>query len=140
MGKTWGPILILVGVLASAISCTDARRQKEPIPASPPAGDEPITGQPATSMRGAESPPRDPFSPYSTGPGPTEKTPKPLWSYDDLTSDERAAAVRGRDDRGWRETHDAYARASAELAQHAARQAAEHQLGAERLDGLGVVP
>ena len=126
--------LLWAALSVAAGSCTDRRLPAEPaIDPSPPAPAERITGEAVVPNPGNESPPRDPFSPYSTGPGPT-------WSYEDLTADEKIVADKGRDARAWQPINDAFSRASAELAQHAAAEAAEHQLGLDSLAGLGVVP
>ena len=129
-----------VVIATACASSLDPTARTPAIDPSPPAADEAITGSAVMPNPGNESPPRDPFTPYSTGPGPSEKTPKPTWSYDDLTDEEKIVADKGPDTRAWQPIHDAYARASAELAQHAAAEAAEHRLGLDGLAGVGVVP
>jgi hypothetical protein len=82
----------------------------------------------------------DPFTPYDIGPARGDTSPKPFWSYDDLTPAERVIADRGRDVTGWDRINSAYATAVAERANQAAAEAAEHQLGIDNLAGTGVVP
>jgi hypothetical protein len=130
---------VLVAVVATSCANSDDFKD-DSIEPSPPAAEEPISGSAAVTVPGNESPPRDPFTPYSTGPGPTKNTPKPTWSYEDLTDAEKLVADKGRDTTGWDKVHDAYRRASAELAQRATREAAEHRLGIDGLATTGVVP
>jgi hypothetical protein len=99
-----------------------------------PATTEQITDTPAVSAPGWESPARDPFSPYDIGPGTH-------WSYNDLTAAERARIDAGRAATGWDKINNAYASASAQLAQRAGAQSAANQLGVtDNLSTLGVVP
>lgn len=108
---------------------------------APAAAPEPITGMPAETAPGSESPPLDPFKPYDVGPSPLDDSPKPLWSYSDLTAAEQAQLDTGRDVTGWSQVHSAFNTASAELARRAAASSAAAQLGAPpHLATIGVVP
>jgi len=99
-----------------------------------PATPEPITDTPAVSAPGWESPPKDPFSPYDIGPGTH-------WSYNDLSTAEKARVDAGKNTAGWDKINNAYAGASAELAHRAATQSAAIQLGiTDDYSTLGVVP
>src|SRR5687767_9210787 len=100
---------------------------------------EPITGTPAITEPGSEGFRRDPFSLYPVGPTPNDKSPKPLWRYEDLTPPEQANVDRNRDATGWAPIHDAFAAASAERAHQAAAASAAAQLGISNI-GIGVVP
>lgn len=100
---------------------------------------EPITGTPAQTAPGSESPALDPFKPYAVGPSRDDRSPKPLWSYSDLTPAERAQVDRGRDVGNWAQVHDAFAAASAERAHRARANSAAAQLGANHLATIGVV-
>jgi|HubBroStandDraft_6_1064221.scaffolds.fasta_scaffold1554334_1 hypothetical protein len=80
-----------------------------------------------------------PFTPYSTGPAPSEQTPKPTWSYDDLTPAEKVVVDKGRDTTGWDKVHEAYGRASAERARIAQQQAAQLEIGLDDLGHAGVI-
>lgn len=106
-------------------------------PALPPtaASQEPISGTSAVSTRGEETPPRDPFTPYDIGPPGTK-----AWAYRDLSVSEQAVVDRGRDTKGWDQTHNAYTTAVVERAHQAASDAAAHEIGVDNLASTGVVP
>jgi hypothetical protein len=90
---------------------------------------------------GSETTPKDPFALYDIGPGPDAKTPKPFWSYDDLSPAEKAVAEKSKNDaKNWPAIHDAYNTAVAEQAQRAAATSAASQLGVNDLALTGVVP
>lgn len=127
-------LLLIVGI---ARSHGDAAT---PPPLPTVASPEPITGSPVTPLPSNEPPPHEPFTPYPIGPAPTPQTPKPYWTYNDLTADEKAAVDVGRDVTGWQEIHNAYAAAAAERAHRAAGDAAQHQLGVDSLGTIGVIP
>ena len=140
-----GAFAFVIGFLilffaAASRSDVAPRPSRPSLPPRAPAVDEPITGSPAVSRTGNESPARDPFQPYAIGPGPTKETPKPSWSYDDLTDAEKRVADRDRETTDWGQVHDAYNRATMEAAQAAAARAAQNQLGVSDLAGVGVVP
>ncbi len=101
---------------------------------------EPITGTPAQTAPGSESPTLDPFKPYAIGPARGDKSPKPFWSYSDLSPAERSQVDRGRDVSNWAQTHETFAKATAERAHQAAASSAAAQLGASHLAIVGVVP
>jgi len=143
-----GKAIVLAASLAALLvfvagSCIDVAPAQSPQPAkidpSPPAEDEPITGVAVQPVPGSESVRHDPFTPYAIT-APDDPAPRPTWSYADLTAEEKIVADRGRDPAEWAKVHDAYARASQELAQHARVEAAEHRLGLDSLSGTGVVP
>jgi hypothetical protein len=95
---------------------------------------EPIAGSASTPTPGSETPSKDPFTLFDTGPFP--------WSYDQLETDAlRAQVDRGRDVTGWATVHSGFAVATQEAAQAAQASAAQHRLG---VDGdpssTGVVP
>jgi hypothetical protein len=146
MRVSWLRIWGFVGaLLVTATSWSDT----SPTPTLPPttsAVTEPITGTPAQSIPGNEVPPKDPFSPYGTGPGiplpngPQTMPSKPFWSNSDLNAAEQAVAQRGVDTSAWAPTHNAFASAARELAQVAAANAAANDLGVESLASTGVVP
>ena len=99
------------------------------------AADEPITGTPAVSARGSETPRHGPFTPYDIGPPGTK-----AWSYQDLGPDEKAYADHVRQTPMAASSADGFAAAAKERAQHAAGAAAAHQLGVDSLATTGVVP
>jgi hypothetical protein len=123
------------GVLfLTATSRSDVAPPDIPLAATPI--DEPITGAAITPAPGTTNsvPPKDPFAPYDVG--PTNAT----WSYNDLSTAERALADRGRNTDGWTEVNAGFAAASAEQAQRAAAAAAASQLGVADLATAGVIP
>lgn len=123
-------VLFVVGV-------TVVVSQGDPGSASDPPADEPLpepVDEPYETIPGDEAPPRDPFTPYDTGP------PEARWSYESLSAEEKAVVDRGRDVTGWDAIHSAYAAAAREAAEAAKATAAATQLGVEGLDELGVVP
>jgi len=127
---------VVIGVTAFAASTSWSDVSTSNQPASP----EPVTDTPSKSTQGDESPSRDPFQPYGIGSGPDAKTPKPFWSYGDLTPAEQAVVDKGRDSARWPAIHDAYNTGVAELAQRAASAAAVSRLGVSDLALTGVVP
>lgn len=132
-GIVIGALLLVVGI---ARSHGDAV-VPPPLPAATP---EQITGSPVTPAHSSEPPIHEPFTPYPIGQAPTEGTPKPYWTYDDLPPDTKAVIDLGRDVTGREEIHNAYAAAAADLAQRAAGEAAQHQLGVDNLATTGVIP
>ncbi len=133
---------VLTGCLLIAAS---SRGEIAPLvePALPaPSSDalpEPITGTPAQTAPGSESPALDPFKPYSIGPARNDKSPKPFWNYADLTPSEREVVDKGRNVDNWARVHEGFARASADRAEQAAAHSAAAQLGASNLGTIGVV-
>lgn len=109
-------------------------------PAANTAAMEPTTGTPVQPAPGSETVRKDPFVPFDVGPTPTDKSPKPLWAYDDLSPSERAVVDRRRDTAQWVPTHNAFATAVADRARVAAAASAQSQLGVESLGELGVIP
>lgn len=134
----WGLIsgVLLLATVASRSNAQQAGDPAEPSTApSTGVAPEPITGVPVTPRPGSETPPRDPFTPDDDS-----RPANAVWSYEDLTPVEQAVAHRGLDQPGWQATHDAYRAAVIQRANKAAAAAAEHQLGVDALDTLGVVP
>jgi len=62
-----------------------------------------------------------------------------LWRYNDLSSDEKAYVDRNKTANA-QGVQDSYATAARDLAQRAAAEAAEHQLGLEESGSTGVIP
>ena len=125
-------IFLIFGVLLLTATSRSDVAPVELLSATPL--EEPITGRPVSPTPSAETalPPKDPFTPYDTGPESA------TWRYRDLSPAERAVADRGRtaDDS---KVNDAFASASAEQAKHAAAGAAASQLGVAGLAEIGVV-
>ena len=141
-GFMWLGVVLLAIVL---IAVTGRRGSGTPS-ATPPtvgsgqaSGDEPITGTPAVSVPGDETPLHDPFSPPAIGPAPGDMSAKPFWSYADLTSPEQAVADRGRDTTSADATNAIYAAATWDIAQQAIAARAAMQLGTGNLASTGVV-
>jgi hypothetical protein len=85
-------------------------------------------------LKGAESPMKDPFTPYDIG------GPAAAWRLEDLTPDERVVAMRGLDD-DQSDVQAGYADAAKAQADRAKVQAAASQLGVDGdLAEIGVVP
>jgi hypothetical protein len=94
---------------------------------------EPITEPPVVLAPSADTGPKNPLVPYGTGPA-AEAVP-----YDALSPEEQAVASRGLDATNWTATHNAFAAAVVERSKHARAEAAQHQLGVDGLDRLGVI-
>lgn len=126
------------GVLTGSVVIALVSLSSRHVAGAPPhlpatAAAEPITGTPARSAPSEHVHAHAPFTPYDVGPkGST-------WSYAQLTPAEQAAAVRATERMPSRQTHDAFARASAERARRADGEAAAHELGVESLATIGVV-
>jgi hypothetical protein len=97
----------------------------------PSGAPEPTLGPPVTNAPGDETPQKDPFAPFSAEGGVP---------YEELSDDEKAAIDRNRDTTGWQQQSDAFAQAVRERSKKARAEAAQHQLGIEALDQIGVVP
>jgi len=76
---------------------------------------------------------KDPFVPYGIGPA-EEAVP-----YEALSQEQQSVADRGRDAAGWGATHNAFGGAVLERSKRARAEAAQHQLGIDELDTVGVV-
>ncbi len=133
--RSWCFTALMVGFVAVTVvtsrSDNATSSRTSPIAPSPLAPDEPITGAAMTPAPGSETPPKDPFAPYDVGVN--------TWSYGQLTPEEQVVADRARTNYS-PAIHAAYANASADLAQRAQAEAAQHQLGIDSLVGAGVVP
>jgi hypothetical protein len=95
---------------------------------------EPTTDQPVTLVPTAEPITKDPLAPYGIGPS-EEAVP-----YEALTPEQQEAADHGFDTATSAATHNAFAAAVVERSNQARAEAAQHQLGIDSLDTLGVVP
>ena len=96
-------------------------------------GDETQPSSVATSDTTAGSGPSFPaFQPYGVGP------PEAIWTYEDLTADERVVADRGRSV-DYSAVHDGYKAAVQLRSQKASADAAARKLGIETLE-TGIVP
>lgn len=140
MGKSLVLSVLMFGVLLVAATSRSDSGAPDPAPTQTPslpnaAAEEPITGSPAVSAPGDSRPRHDPFKPYDIGP-PGTKT----WSYNDLSSAEKAYADRNRNPGKWAQIGAAYAHAATDRAHNAAGAAAAHQLGVGNLGATGVVP
>lgn len=100
-----------------------------------PTTQAPVQNAPEPSAR------HQPFTQYFVGPAPWDKSPKPLWHYEDLTPAEKVVVDRGRDTTGWSNINNAFASASEQRAKQAASSSAAAQLGLDNTSlETGVVP
>ena len=125
-------ILICFAFVIAAASSSSRSQPADDPPVAAPA--EPITGPAVMPAPGDETGPRDTFTPYGTG------NLEANWKYEDLTTDEKVVADKGRDVANWKGIHDAYRQAAIERAAQAVADAAAHQLGVDDLGTTGVVP
>ena len=95
---------------------------------------EPVVEAPVEAVAGSETPQKNPFEPYGIGP-PEEAIP-----YEALTPEQQEVADRGFETDAWKQTHDAFGAAVRERSKQARAESAQHQLGIDSLDTLGVVP
>jgi hypothetical protein len=138
-------VLVCGSLLFAATSRGDIAAPPAPIVPTAPiapstAVPEPITGTPSTPASGSETSPRGPFTPYAIGPAPGDKSPKPFWSYADLSAADKVVADRNKDAQGWDQINGAFASASAGRARQAVADSAQAQLGVADLGTTGVVP
>lgn len=95
---------------------------------------EPLTETPIQPLAGSEpAVAKDPFAPYGVGPA-EEVVP-----YEGLSPEEQTVADRGLDAAEWHKTHNAYGAAIVERSKRAKAEAAQHQLGIDSLETMGVV-
>jgi hypothetical protein len=120
--------------LIAAAASGEVKPQPPSIAPAPAVLPEPTLETPTMPAPGWESVQKRPFEPYDIGP------PEHAWRYEALSADERAAVDRGRaageSKRGTPEMFTA-------IREHSARaraQAAQHQLGVDALETIGVVP
>jgi hypothetical protein len=97
----------------------------------PSGAPEPTLLPPVTNAPGDETVQKDPFALFSAEGGVP---------YEELSADEKAAIDRNRDTPGQKQQNDAFAQAVRERSVKARAEAAQHQLGLEALDQIGVVP
>jgi hypothetical protein len=95
---------------------------------------EPITETAVTPVPSADTVIKDPLAPYGIGPV-EEAVP-----FEALSPEQQDAADRAFDTATSAATHDAFAAAVIERSQRARAESAQHQLGIDSLDTLGVVP
>lgn len=76
---------------------------------------------------------KDPLAPY--GIGPAEESV----AYEALPPEEQEVADRGREAAEWSAVHNMYGAAVIARSKHARAEAAQHQLGVDSLDTIGVV-
>jgi len=126
--------VITVAILLLLVVAAGSDVQSAPTLPPTEATPEPITGVAETSPPSGEPPPFDPFKPYAIG------GPEAAWKLSDLTTAEQTVAQRGLTTTGWSATHNAFASAVVQRAQHAAASAAAAQLGVDNLGTTGVVP
>jgi len=131
-------LIALIAGLATALAVASHGDAQPSLPSSmslgDPDGPEPITGEPVMPNPGAPSAVPNYFKPYDTG------DPKGLWTYEDLTAEEREVVDRGRETAGWREIHEGYRAAVLEALPAIKAEAAATHLGAHDLATMGVVP
>jgi hypothetical protein len=135
-----GKALRLAAVLGGAILCaavwnSDVAAQIESDAVdvtSSTSISEPVTGTPLGSALPAGVL-KDPFVPYGIGPI-GEAVP-----YEALAPEEKEVADRGRATASWSAVHDAYGAGVVARSEQARAEAAQHQLGVDRLDSIGVV-
>ncbi len=130
-------MLVVALIVGVAKSRSDTTTPPPSLPSSAPA--EPITGS-ADPVQAMGTPAHDPFTPSPIGPAPGDKSPKPFWSYEDVSPAQKAVIDRGRDTTGAQASLDVYAAAAAERAKQAAADAALNQLGVGNVASVGVVP
>ena len=130
-----GRAVVFRACLFGLLLATATSRSDSSPPSLPPSAEsEPITGTAVDPAPGSETQRHDPFTPYDVG------DPAGTWSYNQLTAAEKAIVDKGRDTSGMVPVHAAFGAAVAERAQTAAATSAEHQLGIDNLETLGVVP
>ena len=117
-------VLLVVAPSRSDVASADGALTQG---AADPALDGPIAPLPPNATR-----PRDPFTPWDTGPA--------VWTYEDLTVAEQDVADAAEGGTDWNKTNNAFAAAAAEQGQKARAVAEAHQLGIDDLAGTGVVP
>jgi hypothetical protein len=97
----------------------------------PSGAPEPTLEPPAINAPGDETPQKDPFALFSAEGGVP---------YEELSAEDKENVDRNRDVTGWQQQNDAFAQATQERSKEARAAAAQHQLGIESLDEIGVVP
>ena len=134
--------LLLVALVVLVVRAPASRGDVATAPALPSVGvSEPITGTAVTGPPAANAgPAHAPFTPYPIGPVAGDTSPKPFWTYDDLTAEQKAVIDAAREDTEAQATHDAFSAAASELGRRAAGTAAQHQLGVDNLGTTGVIP
>jgi hypothetical protein len=121
-------IFLCAVVIAATFAMSASRGEGEEPELDEPDEVEPITGNPVMPLKGSETPMKDPFTPYDTGPG--------AWRFDDLTAAEKVVAARGLDE-DQSQIQDRYADAARDRAERAKIEAAEAKLGIHNLGSIG---
>jgi hypothetical protein len=127
----FGGLLFVAIVFASAWQSDVAAQSDDSFDSATIA--EPTVESAVQPAPGQETPQKNPFEPYGIGPA-EEAVP-----YEALTADEQAVADRGFDTAAWGGTHNAFAAAVVERSKRARAESAQHQLGVDSLDTLGVI-
>lgn len=129
-GAVMCAIMLIAATTRSDVVATDVEVDVDdtsPIP-------EVITGAPAVSPPSSESPAKDPLAPFDVGP------PESVWPYESLTAEEQALVDQGRDTDAWEPIHEGFAAAVGERSRRARAEVAQHLLGVDSIDDMGVVP
>ena len=102
-------------------------------------GDDGMSSEPSQappSLDASSSSAQGHGAPLSFSFGP----PEAAWSYEQLSSEEKAIVDRGRDTTAWQQVNDLYAGAAREHAKEAEATLAARMLQIDDLGDLGVVP
>jgi hypothetical protein len=136
MGRS---LLFLAGVVFALVFAAGTSESDVAVDTASPV-DEPtiLSGTPeptlqtaTTNAPGDETVHKDPFTLFSAEGGVP---------YEELSVDDKAGVDRLREIPGQRQQNDAFAQAVREQSVRARAEAAQHQLGLEALDQIGVVP
>jgi hypothetical protein len=134
MGKALRLAAVMCGaVLFAATWSSDVAADVEADAPSTSSLSEPITEAPLSLAPSAAAGNKDPLAPYGIGP-PEEAVP-----FGALSPEQQEVAARGLDTTRWNAAHNAFGAAVVERSKHARAEAAQHQLGVDSLDTLGVV-
>lgn len=131
LAAVMGGLLLFAATSRSDVAAQTVADEEEPPTASV---DEPVTETPVQPAPGFETHAKDPFAPYGIGPI-EEAVP-----YEALSPEEQAVADRGFDVANWSGVHSGFGAAVAERSKRARAESAQHQLGIDALDTVGVVP
>jgi hypothetical protein len=134
MGNALRLAAVMCGALLFALTWSgDVAADVDAEPPATASVSEPITEQPVALAPVADTGVKDPLAPYGIGP-PEEAVP-----YGALSTEQQEVAARGLDTTQWTAVHNGFAAAVTERSKHARAEAAQHQLGVDSLDTLGVV-
>ena len=127
-------VMFLLVLVAGTSRSDVALETTSPVDAAagiPSGTPEPTLGPPAVNAPGDETPQKDPFALFSAEGGVP---------YEELPAEEQANIDRNRDVTGVQQQNAAFAQAVQERSKEARAAAAQHQLGMDSLDQIGVVP